>query len=118
MGDLNQPIQGDRRRQGTNLLLDWVNKDKMTLLNEPGIHTRIDPSTGKGSTPDLCLVSKIIERWVQSFEVDTCRKWSPFKVKKKHDSSLEKKFSDHLAIQVKLLLPMATAQKGGGAGFL
>ena len=111
IGDLNRPIQCDRKSKGTTMLLDWVGQDKMSLLNFPYVSTRFDPRTKKGSTLDLCLVSKSLAGAVKNFEVDSLRNWSPFAITKKSDGSLVKKFSDHVAINVMIELPAATAQK-------
>ena len=59
----------------------------------------------------MCIVSKSIAGAVQIFEVDSQRNWSPFTIMKKSDGSLVKKYSDHVAIKVNVVLPAATAQK-------
>ena len=56
-GDLNRPVQAPKPSFGTKLLLDWVDKGTMVLLNNKDTPTRLDPVTGKGSTLDLGLVS-------------------------------------------------------------
>ena len=76
MGDLNRPLQTPRPSFGTKLLLDWAASGIVSILNDKNTHTRIDPSTGRGSTLDLGVVSENIHKLVTSFEVDTNRECS------------------------------------------
>ena len=85
MADMNRPLQCKRKSKGTYLLLEWVKLDKMSLLNNHSTSNRYNPGTNKGSTLDLCLVSKSIANAVKSFEVDSLRNWSPFAVQKRPD---------------------------------
>ena len=47
IGDLNPPLQIDRKSKRTKMLLEWLKLNKMTLLNKPGIYTRFDPKMEK-----------------------------------------------------------------------
>ena len=105
MGDLNRPLQTPRPSFGTKLLLDWAASGIVSILNDKNTHTRIDPSTGRGSTLDLGVVSENIHRLVTSFEVNTNRDWSPFSIRPKAGGILEKKFSDHLGIKITIKIP-------------
>ena len=80
LGDLNRPIQTARPSTGTKLLNEWLEEEKMKLLNDPQKSTRIDPATGSGSTLDLGLVSTNIEKRVVSFQEDTNKEWTPFEI--------------------------------------
>ena len=82
----------------------------MKLLNDPHKSTRIDPATGLGLTLDLGLVSTNIAKRVVSFEVDTNKEWTPFAICKR-GGTLEKKFSDHRSICLKVKLPLAKTEK-------
>ena len=84
----------------------------MKLLNDPQKSTRIDPATGSGSTLDLGLVSTNIEKRVVSFQVDSNKEWTPFAISKR-GGTLEKKFSDHRSICLKVKLPLAKTEKKG-----
>ena len=98
-------------KQGHKVVLGWLELDKMSLLNKYDTHTRFDHRTKQGSTLDICLVSKSVEKAVQSLKEDTDRNWWPFAVQQKPNGSLEKKFSDHVAIKVNVVLPIATVRK-------
>ena len=91
------------------LLNNWLETGKVTMQNDPLKHTRVDPHTKKGSTLDLGVVSKNIEKCVKSFEVDTDKKWTPFAIRKRKGVA-EKHFTDHRTIKMKLQIK---SQKGG-----
>ena len=111
MGDWNRPVNPNEKgmSHGTKLLNNWLETGKVTMLNNPLEHTRVDPHTKKGSTLDLGVVSKNIEKCVKSFEVDKDKKWTPFAIRKRKGVA-EKHFTDHRTIKMKLRIK---SQKGG-----
>lgn len=102
IGDLNRPLQARKPSHGTKLLQTWLGEGNMRLLNG-NIPTRIDPASGQGSILDLAIVSDSIAQNVQSFHVDNHQKMTPFSMRKVR-GVIEKKFTDHLTINVKLSL--------------
>ena len=45
MGDFNRPLQAVKKSHGTKLLLDFLEEETMTLVNDLTVNTRIDPSS-------------------------------------------------------------------------
>ena len=110
LGDMNKNINHDNRSPATKILLDWLEKDTMKLLNNPSISTRIDPATGKGSTLDLAIVSSDIHINIKDFGIDHNREKTPFSIHRKN-GDLYKKYTDHLSINVELSLPVIKPKK-------
>ena len=54
----------------------WFDTGKVQLLNDPKIHMRIDPVTGRGSTIDLGVITPGLRDCVEHFKVDTYRRLS------------------------------------------
>ena len=111
IGDFNRPIAA-KPTLGRKLLTDWI-EDKespVTLINNPNINTRIDPSTNKGSVLDLCILSKNISKCVKDFKVDTNREMTPFAMVKIKDA-IVKRNTDHLAIMLDLKIPTLVKKK-------
>ena len=71
LGDFNRNIDAIEKSFGTKHLMDWMEEDTLKIINNPNISTRIDPVTKKGSTLDLGIISRDIEKNMISFEVDT-----------------------------------------------
>ena len=95
---------------GKKLLLDWIEEDTLKIINDPAIHTRIDPANNKGSTLDLCIVSKDIEKNIVSFDVDINKDLTPFSIHKNHNQ-FTKKYTDHLSLNLKIKLPSIKQRK-------
>ena len=57
IGDLNRPMDKPTELQKTRLMKSWFDTGKVQLLNDPKIHTQIDPVTGRGSTLDLGIIT-------------------------------------------------------------
>ena len=51
-----------------------------------------------------------IKENVQSFEVDSKMAWTPFAITKQ-GGKLEKKFTDHRSLRLKVKLPLANTEK-------
>ena len=109
IGDWNRPeLFSDKRSYATNQLQEWLGKDKVTLLND-NTPTRINP-TGGSSVLDLGVVSKNIENFVQSFEVDTNKSFTPFAIRKVKGVNV-RKHSDHLAVKALIRMPVLKKKK-------
>ena len=109
IGDWNRPeLFSDKRSYATNQLKEWLGKDKVTLLND-NTPTRINP-TGGSSVLDLGVVSKNIENFVQSFEVDTDKSFTPFAIRKVKGENV-RKHSDHLAVKALIRMPVLKKKK-------
>ena len=77
IGDWNRPdLFTDKTSYASKQLNEWLNSDTVTLLNND-TPTRINP-TGGSSVLDLGVVSKNIENCIQSFQVDSTKKFTPF----------------------------------------
>ena len=76
IGDLNRPMNRPTELQKTRLMQAWIDTGKVQMLNDPNIHTRIDPVTGRGSTLDLGIINPSLRNKVVHFKVDTYRRWS------------------------------------------
>ena len=76
IGDLNRPMNKPTELQKTRLMTKWIETGEVQLLNDPNIHTRIDPVTGRGSTLDLGIINPSLRTKVVHFKVDTDRRWS------------------------------------------
>ena len=76
MGNLNHPMDKPTELQKTRIMKAWIDPGKVMLLNDPKVHTRIDPVTGRGSTLDLAIVNPSLMSKVVHFKVDTYRRWS------------------------------------------
>ena len=76
----------------------WIRDVKITLLNKPTIPTRIDPSSGKGSTLDLAIISTSLKTLVEGFKVDSKREWSLFTLELTKTGVKPHKYSDNLAL--------------------
>ena len=59
---------------------------------------------------DLGVVSKNIENCIQSFQVDSTKKFTPFALRKVKGVPV-KQFSDHLAIKVQIKMPVLKKKK-------
>ena len=82
MGDLNGPLQVSNPSFGTKLLYDWEATGQVTILNNKHTHTRFDPSTGKGSTLDVGVISVNLKANLLEFKVDVNKEWTPFSMSK------------------------------------
>ena len=60
----------------TRLMQAWFDSGKVELLNDPKVHNRFCPVTGKGSTLDLAVITPGLRSWVELFRVDKRRLWS------------------------------------------
>ena len=67
IGDFNRPLQAKKLTHGTKLLNEWLIDEKMILVNDKKVNTRVDPARGTGSVLDLALVSANIESNVTNF---------------------------------------------------
>ena len=47
MGDLNRPMDKPTELQKTRIMKSWIDTGKVILLNDPKVHTRINPVTGR-----------------------------------------------------------------------
>ena len=112
IGDFNRPLQAKKLTHGTKLLNEWLIDEKMILVNDKRINTRVDPARGTGSVLDLALVSANIESNVTNFEVDSQRKMTAYKMMKRRDKSVEKIFTDHFTIKLDIKIPMKIVKKG------
>ena len=57
MGDLNRPMDKPTELQKTRIMQAWIDSGKVLMLNDPKVHTRIDPVTGRGSTLELAIIN-------------------------------------------------------------
>ena len=112
MGDFNRPLQAKKPSLGTKLLNEWLEGGTMKLINDRKVYTRLDPGKGTGSVLDLAIVSANIEESVTHFTVDSERKRTAFAMVKKTNNIIEKKFTDHFTINLKLKIPTRTFTKG------
>ena len=112
IGDFNRPLQAKKLTHGTKLFNEWLLTENMILVNDRNVNTRTDPGRGTASVLDLALVSANIKETVCDFLVDSQRKMTAFKMFKKKDNSIEKKYTDHFSIKLKLKIPMKIAKKG------
>ena len=106
MGDWNRPMYDDTKTShGKTLLTDWLNEDKVLLINDRDKSpTRINPTGGGASVLDLCVASHNISKNITSFKVDTNKEATPFSIINRN-GNFEKRFSDHLAIIATIKLP-------------
>ena len=104
MGDLNRPMDKPTELQKTRIMKSWIDTGKVLLLNDPKVHTRIDPVTGRGSTLDLGIVNPSLKEKVIHFKVDTHRRWSLHgTIKSKSTGRIQMgKWSDHKGIECKI----------------
>ena len=112
MGDFNRPMQAKKPTLGTRLLNEWIEGGTMKLVNDRNVITRLDPGKGTGSVLDLAIVSANIEESVTQFTVDSQRKMTAFAMIKNKNKTVEKKFTDHFTINLKLKIPMKSFSKG------
>ena len=70
IGDLNRPMDKPTELQKNRLMKAWIDTGKVQLLNDPKMHTRIDPVTGRGSTVDLGIIKPSLRAHVEHFKVD------------------------------------------------
>ena len=108
VGDLNRAIgpivpgYNARVSYGGKLVNSLLENEKYVLLNSlekviGGPWTREDPANPDSkSVLDLVIVSKGLEKYVQTMEIDSKRSFTPFK--QKNGSSLS--FPDHYALSV------------------
>ena len=73
IGDLNRNVDKPMETPKTRLMQSWFNTGKVQLLNDPKIHPRIDPLTGRGSTLDMGVITTGLRDLLEHFEVD----WIP-----------------------------------------
>ena len=78
--DFKRPINYPKMTCNKRLLIDWIKKDTMTLLNNSQA-TWVDPRSKKESILDLALVSKNIQQFVKSFKVDSNKTITPCSIK-------------------------------------
>ena len=57
IGDLNRNVDKPTELPKTRLMQTWFDSGKVELLNNPKVHTRIDPVTGRGSTLELAVIT-------------------------------------------------------------
>ena len=57
MGDLNRPMDKQTEFQKTSIMRAWIDSEKVLMLNDPKVQTRIDPVTGRGCTLDLAFIN-------------------------------------------------------------
>ena len=95
----------------------WIDTGKVQLLNDPNIHTRIDPVTGRGSTLDLGIINPSLRAQVEHFKVDTYRRWSLHgTITSKSTGRIQNgKWSDHRGIKCKLKVTILAATKAGNS---
>ena len=72
IGDLNRPMDKPTELQKTRLMQAWIDSGKVQMLNDPNIHTRIDPVTGRGSTLDLAIInpSLMVPTWYHNKQIN------------------------------------------------
>ena len=112
MGDFNRPLQAKKPTLGTKLLDEWIEGGTMKLINDRKVNTRLDPGRGTGSVLDLAIISANIEKSVTHFKVDSERKMTAFAMLKRKNKTIDKKFTDHFTINLKLKIPTRTFTKG------
>ena len=112
MGDFNRPLQAKKPTLGTKLLDEWIEGGTMKLINDRKVNTRLDPGRGTGSVLDLAIISANIEKSVTHFKVDSERKMTAFAMLKRKNKTIDKRFTDHFTINLKLKIPTRTFTKG------
>ena len=117
IGDLNRPMDKPTELQKTRLMKAWIDTGKVQLLNDPNVHTRIDPVTGRGSTLDLGIINPSLKARVEHFKVDTYRRWSLHgTITSKSTGRIQiGKWSDHKGIECKLKVTILAATKAGNS---
>ena len=117
MGDLNRPMDKPTELQKTRIMKAWIDSGKVMLLNDPKVHTRIDPVTGRGSTLDLAIVNPGLMNKVVHFKVDTHRRWSLHgTITSKYTGRIQMgKWSDHKGIECKLRVTILAHTKEGNS---
>ena len=95
----------------------WFDTGKVQLMNNPKIHTRIDPVTGRGSTLDLGVITPGLRDRVEDFKVNAYRRWSlHFKITDRSTGRIQiGKSSDHKGIECKLKVTILAATKAGNS---
>ena len=58
MGDMNRPMDKPTELQKTRITQAWIDSGKVQMLNDPKVHTRIDPVTGRGSALELAIINQ------------------------------------------------------------
>ena len=107
LGDFNRAIDQPKETRGKRLLIDWINRDTVTLLNDD-TYTRIAPNEKeKDSILDLAIVSKNIIKCVDTFKVDHEKVVTPFYRLKNGQNQ----YTDHRPILVKLTMPSFKVNK-------
>ena len=108
IGDINKlvgniiPGNNPKISYGGSLLRSFLDDGQYVLLNasnkvKGGPWTRVDPSDKESlSILDLAIVSVDLEKYVESFEIDSERRFTPFKRTKDNVVS----FPDHFSIVV------------------
>ena len=76
IGDLNRSVDKPTELPKTRLMQAWFDSNNVELLNDPKVHTRICPATGKESTLDLAVMTKGLRSSVVHYKVDKKRQWS------------------------------------------
>ena len=76
IGDLNRNVDKPTEYPKTRLMQAWFDSGKVEPLNNPKVHTRIDPLTGRASTLDLAVITPSLRSCVKHFTVDKYRTWS------------------------------------------
>ena len=111
IGDFNRP-ETPNPTFGMRLLNEWIEGDDslVELINNPKEHTRIDPHSKKGSLLDLCFLSKNISKCKRTFKVDKEKVMTPYSIIKQNGKIITKS-TDHLAILLKLQMPMMVAKR-------
>ena len=102
LGDFNRAIDDPELTCGKKLLIEWLQKGNVSLLNDD-TPTRFEPNNdNKTSILDLAIVSNNIIQCVQSFKVDSEKIVTPFS---KGKNGI-KQYTDHRPILVKLKMPI------------
>ena len=112
IGDLNRNVDKTTELPKTRLMQSWFDSGKVELLNDPKVHTRIDPVTGRGSTLDLAVITPSLRSCVEHFKVDKHRQWSlPGTVTYKTTGRISiGTWSDHKGIKCKLKVTVLAAK--------
>ena len=104
LGDFNRPLQTKKPTFGTKLLWDWLKDDRMSLINDKTVNTRLNPADNTGSVLDLALISEDMKNRVKNFIVDSERKMTAFSMTKRNKKVI-KKYTDHYTILVEANFP-------------
>ena len=117
MGNLNSPWISLPKFKKTRIMQAWIDSGKVLILNDPKVHTRIDPVTGRGSTLDLAIINPSLKSKVVHFKVDTYRRWSLHgTIKSKSTGRIQiGKWSDHKGIECKLKVTILATTKAGNS---